>query len=113
MGDECHASSRCDVERSSSRVSQGRGCTHLTAGQAVEILVSEGWLQEPRPELAAACSAISGVWSAQNRALLAASVRTSLEVERQRDVEAAASEEEVFPLFDDMVAEWPENFGFD
>ena len=30
----------------------------LTVGQAVEILVSEGWLQEPHPELAAACSAI-------------------------------------------------------
>ena len=29
----------------------------LTVGQAVEILVSEGWLQEPHPELAAACSA--------------------------------------------------------
>ena len=89
------------------------GFTHLTAGQAVEFFVSEGWLLESHPELAAACSATSGAWSAHNGSLPTASVRTSLEVERKRDVTACTSENEVCLLFDDQVVEWPENFGFD
>ena len=90
-----------------------RGVVRSIAGQAVEILISEGWLLEVLPELAAVSLAVSGAWSVHNRVLLAASLRASLDAERARDLEAATSAKEDFSLFDELVAEFPENFGFD
>ena len=82
------------------------------AGQIVELLVIHHWLSEPDPELASASKAIAVAWAPTSRALHAAALRVYLEVERDYATQALSAPEDT-SLFDELVAEFPENFGYD
>ena len=81
-------------------------------GQIVGLLIIHHWLTEPDPELASASKTIAGAWAPTSRALHAAALRVYLEVEREYADQARSVPEDT-SLFEDLVSEFPENFGYD
>ena len=82
------------------------------AGRIVELLVIHHWLFELDLELASAPKALAVAWAPSSRALQVAALRVYLEVERDYTDQFRFVSEDT-SLFDELVAEFPENFGYD
>ena len=78
---------------------------------SLDIIIRGHWLTEPHRELVASCVAIAILWSPLHRSLLAAAIREYTAVEQARDIaylEERQGEDTL--LFDQLVAERPDNF---
>ena len=83
------------------------------AATVLEIIKRQDWLTEPHAELAAVSAAVSRVWGPLHRVLWASATCTYLAVECDRETQWKKWEEEETSLWDDIVAEFPENFDCD